>query len=381
MKFNLEVFSARLPNFRLCSILCTVIFLLNNPLQTSSVYATLGNNREMSSSTDRLETFEFGTLSDGTKISGFRLSNDNHMQVTVISYGAIVTEINTPDKDGNVKNVILGSDKIEDFEKGFPAAAVVGRFANRISHGKFQIDGNDYQVTVNHGPHHLHGGNKGFASVNWDVVDSGSDDSSAFVELQYVSADGEEGYPGKLVATIRYTLDNNNQLTLSYKAETDKPTIVNFTNHAYFDLSTTGAIGGHQLWINADQFTEVDKELIPTGELLKVADTPLDFTKAKTIGEDVEKLTPPFYDHNYVLNASESAGLVFAARVEEPTTGRTMEVHTDEPGMQLYTGNAKGLCLETQHFPDAINHPSFPTVIVRPDQAFESTTVFKFGTK
>ncbi|MEC7907688.1 MAG: aldose epimerase family protein, partial [Verrucomicrobiota bacterium] len=256
-----------------------------------------------------------------------------------------------------------------------------GRFANRIKEGKFTIDGEAYQVTINSRGNHIHGGRKGFAKVNWHGEALADGSSEASVRLTYRSIDGEEGFPGNLDTSVTYTLTDDNELRINYQAETDAPTIVNLTNHAYFNLANQGGFEGHELWLDADNYTLADEDLIPTGEIASVGGTPFDFTQPMTIGSRVEQVGTPHpkkYDTNFIVNRRNGEVNLFA-RVLEPASGRVMEAFTDQPGVQLYTGNPRGFCLETQHYPDSINHPKFPSPIVRPGQPFTSTTVFKFS--
>jgi aldose 1-epimerase len=334
-----------------------------------------------SSSLIRLEESDFGELDDGSTVRQFLLRNANGMSVGVISYGAIITEIKVPDRKGNVRNIVAGSQSLNDYLGPFPAAAVIGRFANRIKDGRFEIDGQDYQVTQNARANHIHGGAKGFAKVNWSAEALPVSKTESGVVFSYFSKDGEEGYPGNLIATVTYTLNDQNELSLAYTAKTDKPTIVNLTNHAYFNLANGGGFEDHILWLNAHQYAIADSDLLPTGELATVSGSPFDFTVPQTIGWRLDQIGEPHpykYDDNFVIKAGRNQ-LVVAARVHEPESGRLMEVRTDQPGVQLYTGNKHGFCLETQHYPDSINHPQFPSPIVRPSKPFKSTTQFVFS--
>ena len=358
IKSSMKIFSA------------TLFFLL--PLVQSSAAP---------SSLIRLEERDFGGLDDGSTVRQFLLRNENGMTVGVISYGAIITEIQVPDRKGNVRNVIAGSQYLDDYLGPFPAAAVIGRFANRIKDGRFKIDGQDYQVTQNARANHIHGGTKGFAKVNWNAKALPVSETEAGVVFSYFSEDGEEGYPGNLIATVTYTLNDQNELSLTYTAKTDKPTIINLTNHAYFNLANGGGFEDHILWLNAHHYTLADSDLLPTGELATVSGSPFDFTVPQTIGWRLDQIGEPHpnkYDDNFVIKAGRNQ-LVVAARVHEPESGRLMEVRTDQPGIQLYTGNKHGFCLETQHYPDSINHPQFPSPIVRPSKPFKSTTQFVFS--
>ncbi len=332
-------------------------------------------------SLNRLEERDFGELKDGSPVRQFLLRNANGMTVGVMSYGAIITEIQAPDRDGNFRNVVAGSQSLSDYLGRFPAAAVIGRFANRIKDGRFEIDGQEYQVTQNAKGNHIHGGTKGFAKVNWNAEALPASETDSGVVFSYFSKDGEEGYPGNLIATVTYTLNDLNELSLTYTAKSDKPTIVNLTNHAYFNLANEGGFEDHILWLNAHQYTLADADLVPTGELAAVSRSPFDFTVPQTIGWRLELIGEPHpkkYDDNFVIKGGGNK-LVVAARVHEPKSGRFMEVRTNQPGVQLYTGNKQGFCLETQHYPDSINHPQFPSPIVRPSKPFKSTTQFVFS--
>ena len=330
---------------------------------------------------DRISEHPFGKLEDGSEVIQYTLRNSQGMVVRLITYGAIITEIQAADRNGISKNVVAGSDDLDDYLGRFPSAAVIGRFANRIKEGKFTIDGEAYQVTINSHGNHIHGGRKGFAKVTWrgEALSPGS--SEASVRLTYRSIDGEEGFPGNLDTSVTYTLTDDNELRINYQAEADAPTIVNLTNHAYFNLANEGGFEGHELWLDADNYTLADEDLIPAGEIASVDGTPFDFTRPMTIGSRVEQVGfphPKKYDTNFIINR-RSQGVDLFARVHEPVNGRVMEAFTDQPGVQLYTGNPRGFCLETQHYPDSINHPKFPSPIVRPGSPFSSETIFKFS--
>jgi aldose 1-epimerase len=343
----------------------------------------------------RLTEANFGVTPDGAPVKLFTLRNARGMGVKVMSLGATITEIHAADRQGQFTNVVLGSDNLEAYLKGHPAAAsVIGRFANRIAKARFTLDGVEYRLAANNGPNHIHGGNRNFAKVVWDAKALPAGEREAAVQFTYFSKDGEEGYPGNLKVTVTYTLTDDNELRLDYAASTDKPTPVNLTNHGYFNLAGAGDALGHILWLDADRYTPADDQLIPTGELASVRGTPLDFTTPTAIGARIEQLKPRpgGYDHNYVLPTDGQTPKLFA-RAREPKSGRVMEVSTTEPGVQLYTGNHLrsftgtggaefgrhgGFCLETQHYPNSVNQPNFPSPIVRPGQDFKSTTVFKF---
>jgi aldose 1-epimerase len=343
----------------------------------------------------------FGTMPGGKPVELFTLTNDAGMEVRAMTYGGIIVSLRVPDRNGRLDDVVLGHDSAGGYAKNDPYfGAIIGRYGNRIAKGRFTLDGRTYQLATNNGPHHLHGGIKGFDKVMWKG-ESFQDARGAGVLFTYTSADGEEGYPGTLSVRVRYTLTANNELVVDYHATTDKPTIVNLTQHSYFNLAGQGArdILDHRLQIDADRFTPVDATLIPTGELAAVGGTPFDFREPAAIGARIEADNQqikygPGYDHNWVLNRS-GAGLQVAARVSEPTTGRTLEVRTTEPGIQFYSGNfldgtitgkqgrvyerRYGFCLETQHFPDSPNHANFPPTTLRPGQEYTSRTVFAFG--
>jgi aldose 1-epimerase len=343
----------------------------------------------------------FGKATDGTEIQLFTLTNPNGLKATISTYGGTLTSLLVPDKDGKMSDVILGFDKAEgylspEFKKSNPYfGALIGRYGNRIAKGKFTIDGKAYQVGINNNGNSLHGGNVGFNQKIWTAKPGTSADGQTLT-LTYLSKDGEEGYPGNLNVTVTYTLTNDNSLHIDYAATTDKATPVNLTNHAYFNLALGQSkdVLAHQVTIPADRYTVVDGQLIPTGELKAVKGTPFDFTTAHAIGERIAQV-PGGYDHNWALN--NATGQHSAATVYEPTTGRTMEVKTDEPGVQFYTGNFldgslkgkdgvvygkhAGFCLETQHFPDSPNQKDFPSTILKPGETYHTTTSYTFGVR
>jgi aldose 1-epimerase len=332
-----------------------------------------------------LEEREFGKLDDGTVVKQFVLRNAKGMTVKIITYGAIINEIQAPDRNGALTNVVLGTDALGRYTAargGVPGAVVIGRVINRIAGARFTIDGAEYKLTANNGANQIHGGFKGFSSVVWSGQALPVSDHDASVRLTYLSKDGEEGFPGNLNASVTYTLTDNNELRLDYAATTDKPTIINLSNHAYFNLAGGGDVLGQELWLNADRYTPQDAQLISTGEIVPVKGTPMDFTTPTLIGAHVNENIQPraIYDHSFVINGGGTS-LVLAARAFDPQSGRVMEVRTTQPGVQLYTGRAGRFCLETQHFPDSIHHPNFPTTILRPGEKFESTTIYAFSTK
>jgi aldose 1-epimerase len=340
----------------------------------------------------------FGSTPDGKQVNIYTLTNTNGITAKVTNYGATLTSLIVPDKNGEPADVILGFDTLEGCMSGHPYfGVIVGRYANRIGGAKFTLDGVEYKLAANDGDNSLHGGNKGFDKVVWKPDGYSANENEAMVKLSYVSEDGEEGYPGNLACSVTYTLTKGNELKISYEAETDKKTIINMTNHAYYNLAGqgNGDILSHVLMIDADNYTPVDAGLIPTGEIKAVAGTPMDFTTPAEIGSRIDQV-PGGYDHNYVLN-SGGGTMALAARVYEPTSGRVMEIYTVEPGIQFYSGNFLdgtitgkdgkvykkhyGLCLETQHFPDSPNKPDFPSVVLEPGRKYSTETMMKFSTK
>jgi aldose 1-epimerase len=302
------------------------------------------------------------------------------MSAKVMTYGAILTELRMPDWKGNATNVVLGADSFDQYLRGFRApAAIIGRVANRTANARFTLDGVEYKLSANNGPNHLHGV---FDKVLWQAQALPSSSRQAAVQFSYLSKDGEDGLPGNVSVKVTCTLTDENELRLDYEATTDKPTPINLTSHAYFNLAGGGSVLDHELWLAAARYTPADDNQIPTGDIAAVKGTPLDFTTPTRIGARIDQLKPKpgGYDHNFVLD-SGTKPLAPVARVFEPVSGRVMEVRTTEPGLQIYTANHlnhSALCLETQHYPDSVNHPAFPSTILRPGQTFKSTTVFSF---
>ncbi|MCB0666175.1 MAG: galactose mutarotase [Saprospiraceae bacterium] len=346
----------------------------------------------------------FGSTPDGPA-DLYTFKNQNGMVVEITNFGGIITSIMVPDRDGNFEDVNLGFDNLQEYVDGNPFfGAIVGRYGNRIGGAKFTIDGNEYKLLANNGVNHLHGGKQGFDKRLWDaqIIDM---EGVPALQLHRISADMEEGYPGNLDVTIVYSLDDENRLTIDYTATTDKPTVCNLTNHAYFNLAghDDGNIMDHEMMLNADHYTPVDDGLIPTGEIRPVEGTPFDFRNPKRIGNEIDSDHPQMqigkgYDHNFVLNHEPGGGMVqLAAVVYEPTSGRVMEAYTSEPGIQFYSGNfmsgevvGKGgavyprrgaFCLETQHYPDSPNKPEFPSVVLRPGETYHTTTAYQFSTR
>jgi aldose 1-epimerase len=350
-----------------------------------------------------MEKTLFGKLEDGRQVFLYLLKNASGMQISIINFGAIVTNVFVPDRNGNFADVVLGYDSIEGYinDKVF-LGAIVGRYGNRIANGKFTIDGKEYQLAKNNGQNHLHGGPKGFYKVLWGA-ESGISDSGESLKLTYLSPDGEEGYPGTVKLTVTYSLTDENELLINYVGETDKPTILNPTNHSYFNLSGdfTKTILDHELQISANKFTPVDQTQIPTGELRDVEGTPLDFRNSAKIGlrinnNDEQLLLGSGYDHNWVLSNYDKKVRKIGS-LYHLNSGRYMEVLSDQPGLQFYSGNfldgsftgkngvkyqkRTALCLETQHFPDSPNKPHFSSVTLRPGETYKQTTIYKFLNK
>jgi len=337
---------------------------------------------------------QWGTMPDGTVVEQYTLANEAGIEVDVATYGGLLTRVAVPDHDGKTENVTLALESLADYREGHPYfGCIVGRYANRIADGRFTLDGKQYELATNNGKNHLHGGDEGFDKKVWQAEPVESEESVG-VRLTYVSPDGEEGYPGKLTTTVRYELTADNELIMDYTAVTDAPTVVNLTNHAYWNLggADSGSVLDHELVIMADEFLPVDHTLIPLGQPMSVADTAMDFRDGTKIGARIDQVEEG-YDHCYVLNKPRDAEMPLAARLSDPQTGRVMEIYTTQPGVQLYTGNfldgslsAHGntynkhaaVCLETQHFPDSPNQPQFPSTVLRPGEKYHQRTVHKF---
>jgi aldose 1-epimerase len=345
----------------------------------------------------------FGKLPDGREVFQYTLANQSGVTVQIINYGATITSLRVPDRNGVISDIVLGYDSLQGYIDGTAYfGAIVGRYGNRIGKGQFRLDGKQYQLTINDGENHLHGGKIGFNKVLWDATVI-SDSEEPSLQLQYISPDGEEGYPGTVTLKVVYTLTAKNELRIDYEGTTDQPTILNPTHHSYFNLSGSfdNTILDHRLTIEADSFTPVDEGLIPTGEIADVTGTPMDFRTATAIGKHIEDQDQQLvygkgYDHNWVLR--DLTGRVRkVAELYEPTSGRLMTVFTDQPGLQFYSGNfldgtqkgkngiayqyRTGLCLETQAYPDSPNKPDFPPVTLRPGQVYRQTTVYQFSTR
>jgi aldose 1-epimerase len=365
----------------------------------AGLVSSCGNNKEnknnMSDSTSTttgkaITQSDWGEL-DGKKVYLYTLTNKNGIQVKISNYGGTVTSWVTPDKNGNKSSIVLGFNNLKAYQTPPPFfGATIGRYGNRIAKGKFTLDGKQYTLATNNGQNHLHGGNKGFDKVVWDAAPI--NDSTPSLTLNYLSKDGEEGYPGNLKVQVKFTLTEANELQIEYNAETDKATPVNLTNHSYFNLTgdVSNTILDHTLMINADKYTPVDTTLIPTGVLAPVHGTPFDFRQPKKIGRDIDKV-PGGYDHNFVLNR-QGSDLISVATVSDSVSGRRLEVFTTEPGLQFYSGNFldgtlktddgkainkhTGMCLETQHFPDSPNRTNFPSTILKPGEKYHTVTKY-----
>ena len=346
----------------------------------------------------------FGKTGDGKQVDLYVLTNKNGVEVDITNFGAAVVSLKVPDRHGKTDDLVLGYDDLDGYlhDKSY-FGATVGRYANRIAHGKFTLNGTTYTLAKNDGENHLHGGVQGFNKVVWEAKDVSTADAAA-LQLNYLSKDGEEGYPGNLSVQVTYTLTNNNELKIDYAATTDKDTVLNLTHHSYFNLAGQGKgdILQHQLLLHASRFTPVDATLIPTGEIRSVKGTPLDFASATAIGsrigqDDDQLKLGHGYDHNFVLDGGTGGAPVLAAQVYEPSSGRVMEVWTTQPGIQLYSGNflndtirgksgstyqrRAAFCLETQHFPDSPNKPNFPSTILKVGGQFKSSTTYKFSSR
>ena len=345
----------------------------------------------------------YGTTLKGEKIDSYKLKNQNGMEVDIITFGGIITDLKVPNKEGVSENVVTGFTSLEQYQKENPFfGALIGRFGNRIAKGKFSLDGKNYQLAINNAPNALHGGPEGFHRVVWTATETKSGEKAS-LKLSYLAKDGEEGYPGNLQVFVTYTLTNDNQLEVLYEATTDKKTIVNLTQHTYFNLSGdfSKTILDHEITLNADKLVPVDATLIPTGKLEDVTNTPFDFRKPKLVGKEIGVKNEQLergkgYDHCWVLNNTEK-GKTIVASAYEPASGRLLEITTDEPGIQFYSGNfldgtlpmrnggtyahRTGFCLETQHYPDSPNQKDFPTTVLNPGENYKTKTTFKFSVK
>lgn len=362
-------------------------------------FSLLGAGMAMSKS-GSVKKAAFGKTPEGQSVDLYTLTNKKGVEVAITNYGGAVVSVKVPDRNGKIADVVLGYDSLDGYvsDKAY-FGAIIGRYGNRIAHGEFSLDGVTYKLAKNNGDNSLHGGTRGFNKAVWEAKEMASKEGPA-LQLNYLSKDGEESYPGNLKVQVVYTLTDSDQLKIEYSATTDKKTVVNLTNHSYFNLAGqgNGDILGHVLMIQAERFTPVDAGLIPTGELRRVAGTPFDFRSKTAIGarinaDDEQLKLGKGYDHNWVLKGDGSLGL--AARAVEPNSGRVLEVWTTEPGVQFYSGNfldgtargkggkayefRSGFCLETQHYPDSPNHPEFPSTVLSPGQRYHSVTIYKFS--
>jgi aldose 1-epimerase len=350
-----------------------------------------------------MERAPFGVMADGRAVDIYTMTNDQGIRIRFLSYGGIIKEIHAPDRGGALDNIVLGLDTLKQYETigaKIYFGAIIGRFANRIGNARFTLDGKTYNLATNNGAHNVHGGRNGFDRKLW-AVSAIPVDNGVGATLTYTSPDGDENFPGTLKTTVTYTLTNDNAFRIDYEASTDKPTVVNFTNHSYFNLGGdgSGSVADQMLLVNADTYTPTDSAAIPTGVIAPVAGTPLDFRELTPIGarlRDEQLVLARGYNHNFIINRQQDDGLVFAARAHDPHTGRLIDCFTTEPGLQLYTCNAfdgsvigssgtayrpmEAFTLETQHYPDSPNKPNFPTTVLRPGETFRSSTVFRFAT-
>lgn len=386
-------------NILLLFYFCTIMGI--SSCQPTSDQKKTSKNSEVKLKNEIKKT-HFGQLPDGQNVDLFTLSNANGMEAKITNYGGIIVSLNVPDRSGENADVVLGFDSFEQYLEPHPYfGAIIGRYGNRIANAQFSINGDTYTLAQNNGKNSLHGGIEGFDKKVWDAETNVSDEKAQLI-LRHTSPDGDEGFPGNLEMEVTYSLNSNNELWMEYKATSDKPTVVNMTNHAYFNLTGNGAndVLTHEAILHADTFLPIDENIIPTGELRPVDNTPFDFRSVKSIGADIKdevlKETNGF-DHCWVLKNGKANGngLHQAAKVLEPNSGRVLEVLTTEPGMQFYTGNFldgelkgkkgsvydqySGFCLETQHYPDSPNKPEFPSTLLKPGETYETTTVYKFS--
>ena len=365
-----------------------------------NISCNMSNNKKQSSKLTTISKKSFGKTKNGQEVFSFTMKNKLGMEISIVTYGGIITSWTAADRDGDYKDIVLGYNTLTEYESETPYfGALIGRYGNRIAKGKFSLGGQEYTLATNNGVNHLHGGLKGFDKVVWDAKTI-VNDSTVSLELSYLSKDMEEGYPGNIETKVTYTLNNKDELSVKYEAKTDKSTIVNLTQHSYFNLTAdfNQTILDHELVINADSFLPVDSSLIPTGEFRDVAEAPFDFRKPRAIGKQINAENTQLknglgYDHCWVLN-DQDKGLRFVASAYEPVSGRLLEVYSNEPGIQFYSGNfldgtlpnksngtykyRTGFCLETQHYPDSPNQKHFPSVRLNPGELYESKTSFKF---
>ncbi len=395
-------FSSRRKRLRAAIVGSTVLLLAASLGPSSAAGSVSSGAPDCNRGRPSIDRQRYGTAPGGAPVHLYKLTNSHCMRVKIITYGGIIQSLSVPNRHGRSRNVALGFSSLDDYvEQNDPYfGAIIGRYANRIANGEFTLDGVTYELPVNNDPNTLHGGPKGFHTKVWDAQPV-QDADSVGLRLSYTSRDGEQGFPGRLETEVTYTLTENNALRMHYMATTSKPTVVNLTNHSYFNLGGegTGTIYDHKLKINANRYTPVDSTLIPTGRIARVAGTPFDFRTPKAVGARIRNSHPQLltglgYDHNYVLNGGR--GLQPAARLADPKSGRVLHILTTEPGVQFYSGNfldgtlvgtsghtyrqGDGLALETQHYPDSPNQRHFPSTVLRPNETYDTTTVFRFST-
>lgn len=387
------------------SVMIKQIFLA--VLTVLAIYACQSNKKKEAMQTENKSPFAissrpFGNLPGGQEVTEFTFANSNGMEVKIMDFGGIITSLKVPDRDGNIEDIVLGFDNLQGYLGEHPYfGALIGRYGNRIAKGKFTLEGNEYTLAVNNGENHLHGGLKGFDKVMWDAVII-ENEAVVGLKLHYLSKDMEEGYPGNLDVEVVYTISDKNEIKVDYRATTDKTTVINLTQHSYFNLEGKGSenILDHEVMIKADNFIPVDPGLIPTGELVPVTGTPFDFSQLTKVGGHINDDNAQIkigggYDHCWVLNKSDENALDWVIKVLGPVKGRVMEMATTEPGVQFYSGNfldgtltgkddvtyphRYAFCLETEHYPDSPNQPQFPSSVLRPGEEYKSTTIFKFS--
>jgi aldose 1-epimerase len=355
----------------------------NARLLTVAAVTLLCSSVGFSQALPTVTSASFGKTANGTPVTAYTLTNSKGFRAKVITYGGVLASLEVPDRDGKLANIVRSYDTVASYESNQWTGAIIGRFANRIGNAKFSIDGIQYNLTVNSSPHQLHGGgSKAFSQVVWNA-DPCATDTEARVVLTHLSLDGEEGYPGNVFCTVTYALTDANELRINYLATTDKPTVINMTNHSYFNLAGygNGNILSHEVTINGSWYTDAGSDKVPTGEIRTVTGTALEYRTPRPISQQIASVSrDSTYDHNYVLNRTYGM-ILMAAKAYDPKTGRVMECYTDQPGMQFYTGDQSAFCFETQHFPDSPNKGHFPTTELRPGTPFSSVTVYKFSTK
>jgi aldose 1-epimerase len=397
-------FSSRIAALGFITLIAFQSFGCSSRNSTEARNQSTGKEQHQPQNSRGVRKEEFGKLQDGTTVDLYTLTNSKGMQASVTNFGATLVALKTPDRSGKLADVVLGYSTPAEYQQGtYFFGGTIGRYANRIARGQFTLDGKTYHLPINDGPNSLHGGTTGFNKRVWTAKELAGNSDPA-VQFTYLSPAGEEGYPGNLNVEVTYTLRDDDSLQIAYRATTDKDTVLNLTNHSYFNLGGEGSgdILGHQLTLYADRFTPVNATLIPTAELRAVKGTPFDFTKSTPIGARINQDSQQLkfgkgYDHNWVLTAGQSETPQDAAEVYDPASGRVLTILTTQPGIQFYSGNfldgtvhgksgktythRSGLCLETQHFPDSPNHPTFPSTVLKPGQSFQSLSIYRFSTR